>query len=201
MPFDDILTLFGIMAAAGWTPGPNNAMLAASGATFGWRRTLPHILGVAIGFPLMMFLVSIGLGGVFERLPILHEILRWVGAAMLLWIAWKIATSGVPGQNDGRRKPFTFLQAAAFQWVNPKGWVMCISVTAQFMTGVNTLLEAAICTLATLFAAASSATGWAYFGHSMQGFLAAPRRALIFNLVMAAIIILGVFLLITGDII
>lgn len=201
MSLNDFITLIGIMMAAGWTPGPNNALLASSGATFGYSKTVPLILGIAIGFPLMMFCVSIGLGEVFQQLPILHEVLRWAGAALLMWIAWKIATSGVPGQKDVRRKPFTFLQAAAFQWVNPKGWVMCISVTSQFMTGVNTLLEAGLCTLATVFAAASSANGWAYFGHSMQGFLSSPRRALIFNLVMAGIIILGVFLLITGDII
>ncbi len=200
MALHDILSLIGIMLAAGWTPGPNNAMLAASGANFGWRPTLPHILGVAFGFPLMMFLVSIGLGGVFESLPILHEIMRWIGAALLIWIAWNIATSGTPGQKAGRRAPFTFLQAAAFQWVNPKGWVMCISITAQFMTGENVLIEALFCTFATFLAAASSASGWAYFGYRMQKWLANPTRALIFNLVMAGIIIFGVFLLLTGDI-
>ena len=132
-----LLALIGILAAASWTPGPNNAMLAASGATFGFRRTQPHISGVAIGFPAMLFAVALGMGGLFERWPELAGILRWLGAAALIYVAWRIATAGGPEAGAGRARPFSFWQAVAFQWVNPKAWVICLAIAAQFVTGAT----------------------------------------------------------------
>ena len=112
------LAMFALVSSI--TPGPNNVMLAASGLNFGFRRSMPHLLGVNLGFTLMIFLVGVGLGSVFQQVPQLYTVLKYVGAAYLLYLAWKIANSG--GMEDGAvsGKPMTFLQAAAFQWVNPK---------------------------------------------------------------------------------
>ncbi|MHA1128026.1 MAG: LysE family translocator [Alphaproteobacteria bacterium] len=192
MPFDSILALFGILLAATWTPGPNNLMLASSGATFGFRRTIPHIAGVAIGFGFMLFTVALGLGEVFERIPVLQIILRWAGAALLLWIAWRIANTKAPGEAGARTKPFSFLQASAFQWVNPKAWAMCIGVVGQFMHGDNPVLVAAIMAFVSIAAGSTSATSWTSFGAYLQKWLKSPTRLKMFNYTMAGIIVAGV---------
>lgn len=192
MPFDSILALFGILLAATWTPGPNNLMLASSGATFGFRRTIPHIAGVAIGFGFMLFTVALGLGEVFERIPVLQIILRWAGAALLLWIAWRIANTKAPGEAGARTKPFSFLQASAFQWVNPKAWAMCIGVVGQFMHGDNPVLVATIMAFVSIAAGSTSATSWTSFGAYLQKWLKSPARLKAFNFTMAGIIVVGV---------
>ncbi|MEM7213463.1 MAG: LysE family transporter, partial [Pseudomonadota bacterium] len=119
MTFDTIVALAAIAFTMSWTPGPNNVMLTASGAAFGLLRTVPHAFGVAFGFPVMLFLVAMGIGGVFEAFPWIAETLSWLGFAAMLWFGWKIATSSsaVGGDTEKRAvKPLTFLQAAAFQW-------------------------------------------------------------------------------------
>ena len=117
------------------TPGPNNAMLMASGANFGFGRTLPHLAGVAIGFAILLLAVGLGLGGLFTAFPFLHVVLKVVGAGYLLWLAWKIATAkGVSGKAGGGR-PITFLQAVGFQWVNPKGWSMALTAITVYSSG------------------------------------------------------------------
>lgn len=192
MPFESLVALTSILLAATWTPGPNNAMLAASGATFGFRRTLPHAQGVAWGFPLMLFAVATGLGEVFRRYPVLHEVLRYLGAALLLWVAWRIATASRGGAGSEGSRPFTFWQAAAFQWVNPKAWVMCISVATQFVTGSRAVIEALICAGVAAAVGLTSSTAWSAFGAAMGRWLATPLRLRLFNGTMAALIALGV---------
>jgi threonine/homoserine/homoserine lactone efflux protein len=123
------LVLFALVSSI--TPGPNNTMLMASGANFGFRATIPHLLGVSGGFFLLVLAAGLGLGGLFAAYPPLHDILAVVGGAYLLWLAWKIATSKGLGLGEGSARPQTFLQAAAFQWVNPKAWAMALGgVTA-----------------------------------------------------------------------
>ncbi len=192
MPFDSILALFGILLAATWTPGPNNLMLASSGATFGLRATAPHITGVFVGFGFMLFTVALGLGEVFDRLPIIQTILRWAGAALLLWVAWRIANTKAPGEPGARTRPFTFVQAAAFQWVNPKAWAMCIGLVGQFLNAEQAVQSAAIMAVVSMLSGATSATGWAAFGQFLQRWLKSPARLRMFNLTMAAIIVIGV---------
>ena len=189
---DSILALFGILLAATWSPGPNNLMLASSGATFGFRATMPHVAGVFIGYGFMLFTVALGMGEIFERIPVLHEILRWLGAALLLWVAWRIANTKAPGKPGARTKPFTFMQAAAFQWVNPKGWAMCIALVGQFMGAEGSILIAGIMAAVSMLSGASSAIGWAAFGKLLQRWLKSPRRLKVFNLSMAGIIVAGV---------
>jgi threonine/homoserine/homoserine lactone efflux protein len=198
MSIESLLALAGILFAATWTPGPNNAMLAASGATFGFRRTLPHAQGVAWGFPLMLFAVALGLGEAFRRLPLLQEVLRYGGAALMLYVAWRIATASRDGGAGGRSRPFTFWQAAGFQWVNPKAWVMCIGIAAQFVTGRNAVLEAAICAAVAAAAGLTSSSAWSGFGAAIGRVLSTPVRLRLFNGAMAGLIVLGVVWLLAG---
>ena len=192
MTLDTLIALFGILLAATWTPGPNNLMLASSGATFGFRATVPHIAGVALGFGFMLFSIALGMGEVFERAPVLHDILRWVGAALLLWVAWRIANTKSPGEPGARTKPFNFVQAAAFQWINPKGWAMCVALVGQFMQGDRLVFTAAVLALVSIVSGISSAAGWAVFGEFIQRWLKSPARLKAFNLSMAGIIVAGV---------
>lgn len=186
------LSILAIALPSTWTPGPNNAMLASSGATFGLRRTVPHALGVALGFPLMLFLVGLFLGELFQRSAVLQQVLRCGGAALLLWVAWKIATSGGLGGKGARARPLRFHEAVAFQWINPKAWVMAIGISAQFI-GVDAPMRSAL-GLAAVFVLSglSSAFGWASAGAVLARFLATPARLRIFNVTMSGLIVLGV---------
>ena len=189
MPTDTMMALAGLLMVMTWTPGPNNAMLAASGANYGLRRTIPHILGVALGFPLMLFCVAMGLGEVYARAPILAELLRWAGAALLIWVAWKIYKTSAPGSDNAKARPFTFLQAAGFQWINPKAWAMTVGLVAQFVTGQNRLTEAMICGGISVMVGLASSLSWASVGVVVQRILATPQRLHLFNTVMAVMIL------------
>jgi threonine/homoserine/homoserine lactone efflux protein len=145
MTADLLLAFIAFAFVTSVTPGPNNMMLLASGVNFGLRRSLPHMFGISLGFMLLVASVGLGLGQVFEQVPMLYNVLRYAGAAYLLYLAWKIANAGAPdSQGDASAKPFSFLQAAAFQWVNPKAWIMAIGAittyTPQDNFVVNVLL-------------------------------------------------------------
>lgn len=191
MSFESILLLNGILAAMSWTPGPNNALLAASGARFGWRATQPHILGIAFGAPLMLFIIALGLGEVFQKSALLREVLRWAGGGLMLYLAWKIASANPSGKTASRQRPFRLYEAMAFQWINPKAWIMVIAVSAQFVSGTDQVQEAAITASFSVFHGLTSASGWAWFGVWMQRWLKHPLHHRLFNVAMAMIIALG----------
>lgn len=195
---ETLTALLGIAFAAAWTPGPNNAMLASSGATFGFRRTAPHMMGVAFGFPVMMFAVALGLGELFRQSEALRDALRLAGAALLIWIAWRIAHAARPGSGGRAARPFSFLQAAAFQWVNPKGWAMCVAVVAQFVTGAAPVREALIASAAFLVAGLTSSASWAGFGSAIGRLLSTDGRLRAFNWLMAALVAASVALIFAG---
>lgn len=180
-----LLAMFGFALAATWTPGPNNAMLTNSGATFGFRRTQAHALGVALGAAAMVFVVALGLGEVFQRSALLRETLKWLGAALLLYIAWRVATAGRPAnaETEGGR-PFTFLEAVAFQVVNPKVWMMSIGVASAYLVGASPMAEAGAIAGAFLLAGLSSAHSWAAFGSALRDWLAQGSRLKMFNRLM-----------------
>ena len=138
MSHDLLISLIAFALVTAMTPGPNNTMLLASGVNFGFVRTQPHILGVVIGFTIMMLAVAFGVGRIFSVFPPLYSLLRTISIAYLLWLAWRIGTSGatdpVPGDEAG---PMTFTEAALFQWINPKGWMVCLSVAANYVTPDN----------------------------------------------------------------
>ncbi len=201
MTLETALAIAVLLIASTWTPGPNNAMLASSGATFGFRRTLPHALGVALGFPAMLFVVALGLGEVFKRSVPMQEGLRYAGAALMLWVAWRIANARAPGEAGSRSKPFTFWQAVAFQWVNPKAWAMCVGVVGLLPAGQNVLLQGALASLIGTVSGLTSAHGWAAFGSVLQRWLRTPGRLRIFNVAMAGFVALGVFWLLTAKLV
>mgnify|MGYP005850386603 CR=1 FL=1 len=184
---DALFALAALAFASTWSPGPNNIMLANSGATFGWRASFPHAFGVALGFPLMLFVLALGLGEAFQRSEALREALRWAGVALLLWLAWRIATAG-RARTEGRGRPFTFLEAAAFQWVNPKAWAMAVSIPAAFVTGAAPLREAAICAGVLAVSGLTSAHGWAAFGSALRRLLSTDARLRGFNIAMGALV-------------
>ena len=173
------------------TPGPNNMVLAASGATFGLRRTAAHITGIAIGFPSMIAAVGLGLGEAFRLFPVLQDILKWVGSAYLLWLAWKTATAAGVSPHEERAKergkPLTFWQAAAFQWVNPKAWTMIMAMMSVY-AGRNSDYRTDVILMASMFVAVAftTAISWALVGAG-AGRLLSPARLVWFNRLMAAL--------------
>ncbi len=176
------------------TPGPNNMMLLASGVNFGLRRSVPHMLGISLGFMVLVMAVGLGLGQLFEQQPLLYSVLRYLGAAYLLYLAWKIARSGAPQTPDvAPPKPFSFLQAAAFQWVNPKAWVMAIGAITTYTPHehftVNVLLIAALFALVNC----PSVGLWTVAGSLLRTWLRDPRILRAFNLGMAVLLVLSLY--------
>lgn len=170
------------------TPGPNNLMLMASGANFRFRRSLPHLAGITLGFAFMVFLVGIGIVAVFDRIPVAYTILKYASAAYLLWLAWRIANAAPPDPSYAPGKPFTFIQAAAFQWVNPKAWTMALTAATVYMPQ-QTLFWAVV--IAAIFGliGAPCMVFWTLLGQEMRRFLNTPGRLRVFNITMAVILV------------
>lgn len=185
------LALFALVSSI--TPGPNNVMLAASGLNFGFRRSMPHLLGVNLGFTLMIFLVGIGLGSVFQQAPVLYTVLKYVGAAYLLYLAWKIANSGGVEEGETRGKPMTFLQAAAFQWVNPKAWVMAVGVVATYTPQAGFFANLVIATLVCGIVNLPSIGIWVTFGTALRRVLHKPWAIRAFNITMALLLVASLY--------
>lgn len=171
------------------TPGPNNMMLTASGANFGFRRTLPHIFGVTLGCVGLMAAVALGLGNLFMAWPVLQSGLKVVGSAYLLWLAWKIATAAPPS-TDARLKgqPMSLWQAAAFQFANPKAWVMAISGVASFtLAGDGYLLSALLLIGLMALVTLPAISIWAGFGVAVGRLLKTAAHWRLFNLSMGGL--------------
>jgi threonine/homoserine/homoserine lactone efflux protein len=177
------------------TPGPNNVMLTASGANFGFRRTVPHLLGIATGHAIQMIAVSAGLGALFATWPALQTLLQWVGAAYLVYLGWKLIRSGEVREGHAPQ-PVTFLQAAAFQFVNPKAWVMSLSGAAIFLPEGMGLLAATLAILSVMVIVnLPCITVWAVFGSALRGVLKRKPARLAFNIAMAvALAVTGVIM-------
>ena len=175
------------------TPGPNNTMLAASGANFGFRRTLSHLLGVQVGFASLVLLTTFGLGLVFESYPLFQQILSYVGGAFILYLAYRIATaSGFGGKRRGA--PLRFIEAAGFQYLNPKAWVMSIAAASTYMQGVYSYgVEAMILTAGFFVVGSFSSAVWVVFGVGIARFLDRPWKLRLFNVIMALSLIASVF--------
>jgi threonine/homoserine/homoserine lactone efflux protein len=174
-----------------FTPGPNNIMLLSSGLTYGFRPTVPHILGITFGFAFMVGAVGVGLGAIFLAYPILQTILKWGGVAYLVYLAAAIALSDpVKPEQGGRRKgPMTFFGAAMFQWINAKGWVMVISTITAYAAIATFPLNIAIQVAISLVLGALSCSAWAMFGSALRPLLSSPGVVRIFNIVMAILLL------------
>ncbi len=185
---DLLIALTGFAFVTSATPGPNNLMLMASGANFGFRRTIPHMLGVAIGFTVMVVLVGVGLMAVFDRFPVAHDVLKVVSVVYLLWLAWKIANAAAPGAGGSTGTPMTFLQAAAFQWVNPKAWAMALSAIAAYAPD-RSLAAAALVAVVFGLVNLPSVSVWALLGQQIRHVLTSAARLRTFNWTMAALLV------------
>lgn len=176
------------------TPGPNNTMLLASGVNFGFRRTIPHALGISAGFMVLVLAVGLGLGGVFKAVPMAYTVLRYLGAAYLLYLAWKVATSGPLSTADNdHRQPLGFWGAAAFQWVNPKAWVMAVGAITTYTPSQGYLTN--VCVIALVFALINlpSVCLWAGCGSALRNVLTQPKWLLVFNVTIALLLVVSLY--------
>lgn len=171
------------------TPGPNNFMLLASGVNFGLVKTVPHMLGISIGFLVLLLAVGFGLGAVLTAFPALHSGLKIAGASYLLYLAWKIAMSrSLSGKREAEARPMRFIDAAAFQWVNPKAWVMAITAMAVYANQEHPFLSVLLISVAFTVVNLPSVSVWAGFGTALRGFLSNPVRLKWFNVAMGILL-------------
>jgi len=192
MTYDLFLALALFAFVSSITPGPNNLMLMASGANFGFRRTIPHMLGVALGFVFMVLLVGAGLVQVFDAYPVSYTVLKVGSVIYLLWLAWKIAHAAPIKTGDENSHPMSFLQAAAFQWVNPKAWAMALTAISVYTPDQSLT---AILLVGLVFGAINlpSVSSWTVLGQQMARVLTNPRRLTVFNWTMAVLLVASLY--------
>lgn len=177
-----------------FTPGPNNIMLMSSGLTYGFRRTLPHMAGVTLGFAFMIASVGIGLGAIFIACPVLESVLKYAGAAYLVYLAIVIASSGPSSAEKAeRRGPMTFWGAAMFQWINGKGWVIVIGTITAYAAVARFPWNIVIQTAISLAVGTASAAAWVLFGSVLRPVRESARSVRIFNIVMAVLLLASLY--------
>ena len=180
------VTVFAFVTSV--TPGPNNIMLTASGANFGFKRTLPHIAGIITGMGLLNISVGLGLGALFTQFPVMQQILRIIGSAYLLWLAYKLLSFSAISDKQSQGKPFSLIQAAAFQYINPKAWIMVISANASFsLMGDGYWWSVLMITSIYAVVGTPSIMVWAGFGQYMRQFLGQQNILRLFNITMATL--------------
>jgi threonine/homoserine/homoserine lactone efflux protein len=183
----------GLAFVASITPGPNNLMLMTSGVKFGFARTAPHLVGVILGFALMVALLGLGLNVVFQRFPTVLRGMRIVGSLYMIWLALKIALAKPAGAIESAGRPIRFVSAAAFQWINPKAWVMALSMLSTYAGLADDYLRSVLLITALCAAITVPCSGaWALFGSSLRRFLTNPRVTRAFNLMMAALLVASI---------
>ncbi|WP_455271139.1 LysE family translocator [Rhizobium herbae] len=193
MQADTLLALFLFAFTTSITPGPNNMMLFASGVNFGFSRTIPHMLGIGAGFLTLLIAVGLGLGALLHSVPMLYTALKFAGGAYLVWIAWKIGTSRTLSEGKAGAVPMTFLQAAAFQWINPKAWVMAVTAMATYTTEQAYLTSVLIVGVIFAIVNVPSVSTWAGFGSALRQWLSEPVRLKWFNITMAVLLVLSLW--------
>ena len=179
-------------AAMCLTPGPSVVLVTASAANFGFRRAIPLMLGITLGFGAMVMAVGFGLAGLFQAEPRLHTALKYAGAAYLLYLAWRIAHAHAAGAGDAGARPFNFVEAVLFTWVNPKGWVTAVGALAAYTTvGGDVLVQTSVIASVLAGACLASVVIWAGFGAAIARFLGTPRARTAFNGAMAGLLVLS----------
>jgi threonine/homoserine/homoserine lactone efflux protein len=193
MPLDAIVAVAVFTFATAFTPGPNNIMVTASGVNFGFARTIPHMAGITIGFLVLIVACAAGLGLVFTAVPALQLALKIIGALYMLWLAWKVANARPASESeDDLARPLTFLQGAAFQWVNPKAVVIALSAISLYVRPDHRLADILVVLLLFGFFTAFTVITWTGFGVALRAVLRDPRRARIFNVVMALLLVASI---------
>ncbi len=177
------------------TPGPNNIMLLSSGLTFGYRKTLSHMLGVALGFTLMVICIGFGIGTIFKTFPIVFTILKVLGISYLFWMAWHIAnTKGIyETKTNSKNKPLTFIQAATFQWANTKAWIVAITAITSFVTSTKyAFAQVLIIAFIYLISAIIACNFWTLGGIYLKKIIKNEQHLRIFNITMAILLIASI---------
>lgn len=184
----DLMPLMTYCFVMSSTPGPNNVMLASSGAQFGYRRALPQIMGTNSGVAVQTFVTCLGLGSLFVAYPQLHQVLRVTGALYLIYLAWRLSASALGEARESR--PLSFGQAALFQAINPKSWIKAVTLASVFMPqGMSVPVGALVVTLVGALIAFPSNSVWALFGVALRHVLTDPRKQRVFNLSMGAMLV------------
>ena len=189
MTLEIFLALVGFSLVSSITPGPNNLMLLASGTNFGMTRSIPHMLGISGGFAFLLLCVGFGLGEILEKAPLLYLALKIAGAAYLVYLAWKIANSGPVQKAEAGGRPMRFIEAAAFQWVNPKAWVMAVGSMTAYTNQENYAYSVALVALIFTVVNLPSVAVWCGLGMWLRQFLSDPARLRIFNIAMAILLV------------
>ncbi len=192
MTFETFIALAAFAFVSSATPGPNNLMLMASGANYGFVRSIPHMLGISIGFSLMILCVGAGLLQIFERWPVSYTVLKVFSVIYLSWLAWKIARATPAQGNKPTGQPLTFLQAAAFQWVNPKAWAMALTALSVYAADA-TYLAFSIVSLVYILVGLPAITLWTLLGQQVARVLTHPGRLRTFNWTMAGLLIASLY--------
>jgi threonine/homoserine/homoserine lactone efflux protein len=192
MPVELFLALVLFSCVMSFTPGPNNILLAASGVNFGFTGTIPHMLGVTFGFAVLVVVCAGGLGLIVTALPQLQLVMKVAGAAYMLWLAYKVATAHLSGEERGPARPFTFLQAAAFQWVNPKAVVAALSAVALYVRPGHEVGDFSIMLGVLTVCTVGAVLTWTGFGVGLRRFLRDPAHARWFNAAMALLLVASI---------
>ena len=193
MPSETLLAFITYAFVTSVTPGPDNTMLLASGLNYGFVRSLPHVLGISIGFAVMVMGVGAGLGRLFEAYPSLYTVLRIVGGAYLMYLAWQIATAAPMGDASTHGRPFGFWKAAGFQWVNPKAWIMAIGAITVYLPAGGSMQAVVVLSLLFALVNAPSVTVWVTFGTTLRRWLTDLRYLRVFNVSMAIMLVLSLY--------
>ena len=195
MTYELLTALMAFAFVMSVTPGPNNLMLLASGANFGWIRTLPHMLGISLGHMLMVVLVGVGLIQIFETFPITNTILKTASIAFLLYLSYKIATAAPPAETSETPtgKPLTFIQAALFQWVNPKAWAMALTAISAYTPESSGTWGVVIVALVFATTNFPSINLWVFLGTQLRRLLNVPWKLRAFNLCAALLLLASLY--------
>lgn len=188
MPLENILSLLVFAFVTSITPGPNNLLLLSSGLNFGFQATYSHLAGLAFGFFIMLSASGLGLAHMFVAYPMLYGVMRWVGAAYLLYLSWQVATSAAPSATSVR-KPLSFVGAIAFQWINPVAWVMAVSCFSSFVPYGSSTFLIMLVTVLFVMICLPCCTIWAFCGDRLRRFLLVPKYRQWFNWVMATLLV------------
>jgi threonine/homoserine/homoserine lactone efflux protein len=200
LPPDLLAALVGFAFVTSVTPGPNNMMLLASGVNHGFRQTIPHMLGISIGFGGMIVAVGLGIGQIFTLYPQTYLALKVISIIYLLWLAWKIATSR-PLSSDGAvgvGQPMSFLGACAFQWVNPKAWTMALGAISAYTVAADYTNSLVIVGLVFTVVNLPTVSLWTLFGTVLRRWLTDPTKVRIFNVAMAMLLVASLAPIILG---
>jgi len=193
MSLEIFLALTGFSLVSSITPGPNNLMLLSSGVNYGFRRTIPHMLGISAGFGFMLICVGLGLAQLLLHVPVIYDGLKIAGGTYLLYLAYKIATSGPMEAREEGRNPMTFWQASAFQWVNPKAWVMSVTAMTAYTSSQNYLFTVAVVVFVFTLVNLPCVSIWCAFGSGMRDFLSNAKRLRVFNISMAVLLVISLW--------